>query len=291
MPLPHCKTLPLYTVITLSNFTISSNVDNRTLVCGSLDAKNAAFALQLNHEDFPPDEYTLEVNGLVTSKSSKVLAGSMAVSSNESLPSNSVSDSASYEILIDHGDRGAQVKIDPSLSDKCKNTTAELRELSEFLAKRPPTPENKATPSSNEPGRTFVLHVKKVNCNGVAIFNVTVDATSSMFDLSDIVITTELDNIQLILINILGPTIHLKNSMNIASSNWFKATRNGRARTLFHCPNAHYIKLESNWYGAIVAPGALVENGHFRVYGTMAVRSLKAKSSIHNPTIKLPVCI
>ena len=296
--LPQCKACPLYNVITLGNLTLKSSVDGRTLVCGSLNAKDADFARQVEEDTLPSDKYTLEVNARFRCKSSKILAGSMAVSTATVNVSRIDEDSNLWQVdgqeirLADaDGELQPRVTIDPSLPDRCKNVTAELHELSAHLAKRPVTPENTVSPPSNESNGKFAFHVKKVNCNGVAVFNVTVDPNSPSFNLTGITISLPAADIKLILINIVGTTIHLRNSMANDASSWLNLAGGGRARTVFHCPNAHSIKLLSHWYGALVAPSASVDAEKFRIYGAIAVQSLNAGIGIHNPTIQLPACI
>ena len=285
-----------YNLITLSNLSTSSDVENRTLICGSLVSSSAAnFGTQIGSNSSSATSYSLELNGQIASGNPiQVNAGSFGVGTN---PMHTIvaSGSVSYtldgrKVNMNGGNHGSTINVNANLTTKCTTLTNDLRTLFSSLASLADTPGNNVTipSSSSDP---LNIYVNNVNSNGIAVFNLvgnTVLNNPSVQQIELFVASTVVSLLQLVVINLSGTSISFAQGNLVGT--WFNSISTGRARTVWNLPQATSLNIARNWMGALLAPFAVVTTS-MDIDGAVAVLSLTTTAAVHNPPIILPACI
>lgn len=284
--------MSLYNVITLEDLKTTSDVENRTIICGSLLATQANFAIHLNNGNINPKSFSLEINGATKAGNNiNVNGGSVALgpkASDRIVKNGNIQYRVDGQIQfnINQGNEGATINIDDTLPDRCAQIKSSIQSLSQTLAQLPSN--NNATFPSSEPG-PLKFYVKNVDANGVAVFNL---PGSSVFNdknnIQQMELLSQTDNIQLVVFNLYGKTINWRGGNLVGS--WFDSTTVGRARTIWNFPEATTIAFDGNMKGAVLAPYATLTT-RVNIDGAVAVKSLDTSGEVHNPPILFPQCI
>jgi choice-of-anchor A domain-containing protein len=279
-----------YNVITLQNLKTTSEVEYRTIVCGTLLSTGSTFASQLDQNTFNPLTYSLEINGSTTSGSTiNVDSGSIALGpypSNRTVKINNNQYTVDNHIqfTLNQGNQGATVQIDQTLPKRCADMTSGIIYLSKILSKL--SPNNNATFSSSRPG-PLELNVNNVDVNGIAVFNVSGNTVFDSSIVQQIGLYPQNTNLQFVVINVYGKAISWSGS-NIVDD-WFNSKTTGQPHTIWNFYEATTLNFDSNMKGAILAPyAALVTSSN--IDGVVAVQSLDSTAEIHHPLVIFPTC-
>lgn len=281
--------MSLYSVITLGSMKTTSDVENKTIVCGSFLTTQSTFANQLGNSQFNPLTYTLEVNGSTTRGNNiNIIGGSVALGPN---PLNRVVQDNKIQYTVDgqikfnvqQGNNGATVKVDTTLPARCAEIGSSIISLSKMLAQLPSN--NNATIPTSQPGPLNFV-VKNVDINGVAVFNLPASSVFGNNKVQQIEIVKNNNSLQLVVINLYGTSISWSGSNLVGT--WFNSL-DGRARTIWNFPDATTINFDSNLKGALLAPYAAVVT-RINIDGAVAVESLDTSGEVHNPLVIFPTC-
>jgi choice-of-anchor A domain-containing protein len=293
---PEAAVFSSYNLITLGNLSTSSDVDNRTIICGSLvSGSSANFAIHIIANTFPAASYSLELNGQIVSGSPiQVTAGSFAVGTN---PTHTIVASGSVSYTLDGrtvnmngGNQGATINVNGNLTAKCASLTSDLYALSSSLAALSNTQGNNVTIPISQAG-PLNFYVNSVDANGLAVFNLvgnTVLNNQLVQQIEITVGTSVTSTLQLVVINLSGTSISFAQGNLVGT--WLTSISTGRARTLWNLPQATSLTISSNWMGALLAPYAVV-TASVDIDGAAAVQSLTTTAELHDPPIILPSCI
>ena len=281
-----------YNVITLEDLKTTSDVENRTIVCGSLLATQANFAIHLNNGNISPASYSLAINGATTAGNSiNVNGGSVALGPtrpNRIVKNGNIQYKVDDQIQfnINQGNEGATIKIDDTLPQICAEIKSSIQSLSQTLAQLPSN--NNATFPSSQPG-PLNFYANNVDANGVVVFNL---PGSSVFNdknnIQQIEFFPQNKNIQLVVFNLFGTTINWAGGNLVGS--WFDSISLGRAHTIWNFPEATTINFNGNMKGAVLAPYATLVT-RINIDGAVAVKSLDTSGEVHDPPIVFPKCI
>ncbi|CAF1058746.1 unnamed protein product [Didymodactylos carnosus] len=276
-----------YNVITTGDFSSTSDVENQTIVCGSLKSNQANYCIHIDQNNFNAKNACLEVNGALPSGggSPNVLVGSVSVGASSA---HTLRKKGTTQYQIDQlqfnlkgGNQGATAFVDSNLPSKCAAITSSLQTLSNSLFQI--TPNNNATIPADQPG-PLNLNINNVDSNSIAIFNLSGPSVLANNYVQQIQININNANCKFVLINLYGTTINF-NHGNLVGS-WI-TNLNGRAKTLWNCPQATTMNLQQNLQGALLAPNAVVQASS-NIDGATAVKSLTTQSELHNPPIQFP---
>ncbi len=284
-----------YNLITLGDFSTTSIVQNRTIVCGSITSGDSAtFASDVGQLSSPLN-YTLQLNGnIVQGNPLQVEQGSFGVGTN---PSHNINKSSSVQYTIDgrqvnmnDGNDGSTINVDNNLSNNCKSITTSLTQLSESLSQLTDTSTNNVSiPTTQSAPLNF--YVNAINSNGISVFNLngnTVLNNNLVQQIEMIVDSSISSTLKLVVINLSGTTISF-NQGNLVGT-WFNSDQTGRSHTVWNLPQATTLTINRNWMGSLLAPYANVTNT-VQIDGATAVYSLAATAGIDNPPIILPNCV
>ena len=281
-----------YNVIALESLKTTSDIENRTIVCGTLLTTGATFANQVNNPRFSQLDYSLEINGATTSGNDiNVIVGSVALGPSSSarfVKNRSTQYTVDGHITfnINGGNDGAIVKIDPTLPERCAGIKASIEQLSATLSQLPAN--NNATFPTSRPGPLRLI-VVNVDANGVAVFDLPASSVlNNDGSIQQIELIPQNTNLQFVVINLHGQTVVWSGSNLVGS--WFDSVTLGRSHTIWNFPEATKISFDANLKGAVLAPYAtLVTN--VNIDGAVAVKSLDTRGEVHNPPIAFPTCI
>ena len=285
-PLKH---LGAYNLITLEDLSTNSDVEYKTLVCGSLVGTSSAnFGIHLDKASTTPLTSVLEVARSITSGSTlNVQTGS--VSTGQSSDKITKQGNVQYiingnrQFNINGGNEGARVVYDPKLIEKCQEVKEELKNVSLILARK--SANNEVNYPKDQPG-PLNLNVIKKDSDGVAVF--TVPDGNALFH-NQKVQQIEIDNNRvqatLIVVNVGGKTVSF-DSGNIVGS---LTQLDTRSRVLFNFYEAEEINMQRNFMGSLLAPFAKVQT-NANIDGATVVKSLSTTSELHKPLLVVPLC-
>lgn len=288
-------TLSTYSIITVHELNIDSDVYGPIMICGSfLSSASVNFIRGLDPNAFPVANYGLEIHGQITSGSTiKVYAGSLAVSTNFSR-TIAASNNKTYTVDgrlfdIEEGNRGASVKIDPNMTDRCITVENDLRTLSSQLTNLANISGNNISiPTTVSAPLTF--YVNQVDANGMAAFYINGNtALNNPFAQNiEVVIDSGINSIvQLVVINLLGTTLtHGQGNMG---GTWLTSAV-GQSKTIWNFKQATTITLNRRWMGAFLAPDASV-NTNSEIDGAIAVHCLISTAKVNAPLLLKPSCV
>jgi choice-of-anchor A domain-containing protein len=285
-----------YNLITLGNFSTSSDVDNCSIVCGSLISGNSAnFGVHIIASSSTAAIYTIEVNGYVnTVNGINVDAGSFGVGTN---PIHTITPTGvvnyrldGQTVNINGGNQGATLNVDINLAAKCAAITNDIQTLSSILAQLPPVTGNNVTIPTIQSG-PLNFYVNAVDSHGVAVFNLdgnTVLNNGQVQQIEIIVAPSVNSSLQLVVINLSGTSISFNHGNFVGP--WLNSISTGRAHTIWNFPQATSLSINPDWMGALLAPYAKVTTSS-NIDGAVAVQSLTTTSEVHNPPIIIPACL
>jgi len=294
--LPGASVLSTYNLVTIGDLSTSSDVDNRTLVCGSLVSSSSAnFAIHVISSPSTAAIYSLEVNGqIVSGNPINVDAGSFGVGTNptHTITANGV---VSYildgrQVSLNGGNDGSTVNVDANLTSLCSSVTGNIQALSSYLATLTNTPGNNVTIPTTQPG-PLNFYVNAIDANGFAVFNLagnTVLNNGQVQQIELIVGSSVSNTLQLVVINLSGTSISFSQGNFVGT--WFTSITTGRAQTIWNLPQATSLTINSDWMGALLAPYATV-TASVDIDGATAVGSLTTTAELHNPPIIIPACL
>jgi choice-of-anchor A domain-containing protein len=280
----------------LGNLSTSSDVENRTIVCGSLVSSSSAnFAIHINANTFPAASYSLELNGQIASGSGiQVNAGSFGVGTN---PAHTIVANGVVGYTLDGrtvnmngGNQGATINVSTNLTAKCTSLTNDLQTLSSNLAALANTPGNNVVVPTSQPG-PLNIYVNSVDANGYAVFNLVGNTVlnNQLVQQIEIIIGSSVSNIvQLVIINLSGTSISFAQGNFVGV--WLTSITTGRAQTIWNLPQATSLTINSDWMGALLAPYASVTTS-VNIDGATAVLSLTTTAELHDPPIIIPPCV
>jgi choice-of-anchor A domain-containing protein len=293
--LPGAWILSTYNLVTLGSLSTSSDVENRTIVCGSLVSGNSAnFGIHITSATSTSSIYTLEVNGQVVSGNPlNVNAGSFGVGTN---PTHTITSSGVVGYTVDGrqvnmngGNQGATLNVDSNLTATCTTITTGVQALSSYLATLANTTGNNVSiPTSQASPLNF--NVNAVDANGFAVFNLdgnTVLNNPLVQQIQLNVGSSVTNTLQLVIINLYGTSITFGQGNLVGT--WFTSVTTGRAQTIWNLPQATSLTINSNWMGALLAPNATVTTS-VNIDGATAVFSLTTTAELHNPPLIALTC-
>ena len=285
-----------YNLIVLGNLSTSSDVENATLVCGSLVSSSSAnFAIHINANSYPAANYSLEVNGqIVAGNGIQVNAGSFGVGTN---PAHTIVANGVVGYTVDGrsvnmngGNQGATVNTDANLTAKCAAITSSIQALSVGLAALASTPGNNVSIPASQPG-PLNFYVNTVDANGVVVFNLVGNTVlnNNLVQQIEIIIGASVSaSVQLVIINLSGTSISFAQGNFVGA--WLTSITTGRSRTIWNLAQATTVSISRNWMGALLAPNAVV-TASVNIDGATAVQSLTTTAELHDPPVIFPACL
>ncbi len=282
------KYLHDYNLITLEDLTTTSDVDYRTLVCGSLLPDSAGtFGISANELPINSSTPVLEIaRSIPKGKDINVQVGSVAIGQSNDL----IIRQGKIPTLVNNrkfninaGNQGAKLFYDSKLNETCQKIKEQLRNLSIIFSHKPPN--NNLTIPNDQPA-PLIFNVLTKDSDGLAIFDV--PNGNSIFH-NDKVQNIEIENNQtnasLIVINVGGKTITYDKG-NISGSLTQSDTR---SRVLFNFYEAEQINLNKDFMGALLAPLAKVQTTA-NIDGSTVVKSLNTSSNVQKPDLVYLSC-
>ena len=288
--------LSSYNLITLDSLSITTRVQNRTIICESITSSNAmTFASQIDSNLYPSTINTVELNGSIGSGNTiQVASGSFAMSTSI-LHSYSMSDHVTYtldsrSVSLQQGNQGSTININPNLTSTCTRIQNDLRALSNQLTLLSDTPGNNATiPISQAASLYFYVNV--IDSNGRAVSNLDGNSvlSNSLVQQIEIIVASSISTlVRLVLINLFGTSVTFSQG-NFAGT-WLSTPTTGGSHTIWNFPQATTLTFTRSWMGTLLALRAsLTTNGYLA--GTIAVNSLNTYGDILNPPLANDVCV
>jgi hypothetical protein len=281
--------------VTLGDLSTTSDVENRTITCGSLISGNSAnFGIHITSSSSTASIYTIEVNGqIVSGNPINVNAGSFGVGTN---PTHTITASGvvgytldGRQVNMNGGNQGATINIDTNLTATCATITTDVQTLSSYLTTLTNTTGNNVTIPTSQPG-PLNFYVNVVDNNGFAVFSLdgnTVLNNGLVQQIELIVGSSVSSTLQLVVINLYGTSITFGQGNLVGT--WFTSVTTGRALTIWNLPQATSLTINQNWMGALLAPYAAV-TASVDIDGATAVLSLTTNAELHNPPLIVPAC-
>ena len=279
----------------MGDFSTTSLVQNRTIVCGAFTSSSSAlFATHTNHNPFPAMNPTLQILGhLVDGDTINITTGSMGLGCLEDrtimtglIPNQYFIDGRI--INLNDGDDEARPYLNYTLQARCETITTEINHLSTFLSEQSTTVGNQIEILSDQQMNRLIIHINQINCNGIAIIHVHADELFSSSSIQSIDIQTSRTDINLLVINVDGIHIHSSKNITIENNTWM--TTFGNEHTIWNFFQAQSLILSQQFFGTILAPKANVTTDQ-PITGSIACHSLITTNEIQLPTIILPSCI
>ncbi len=281
--------------MTTSDLSTSSDVENRTIVCGSFVSGNSAnFGIHIIASSSTAAIYSIEVNGqIVSGNPINVNADSFGVGTN---PVHTISSSGVVSYVLDGrqvnmngGNQGATINVDANLTAKCNSITSDVQALSSYLAALTNTTGNNVSIPTTQPG-PLNFYVNVIDSNGFAVFNLdgnTVLNNGQVQQIEIIVGSSVSSTLQLVVLNLYGTSISFAQGNFVGP--WLTSISTGRAHTIWNLPQATSLNINSNWMGALLAPYAVV-TASVNIDGATAVQSLTTTAELHDPPLIAPAC-
>ncbi len=295
MSLPGAWVLASYNLVTTGNLSTSSDVENATIVCGSLvSGSSANFAIHITSSASTAANYSLEVNGqIVSGNPINVNAGSFGVGTN---PTHTIVASGvvgytldGRQVNMNGGNQGATINVDTNLTAKCNSITNAIQGLSSYLTTLANTTGNNVTIPTTQSG-PLNFYVNAIDANGFAVFSLngnTVLNNGLVQQIEIIVASSVSSTLQLVIINLYGTSITFGQGNFVGT--WLTSITTGRAQTIWNLPQATTLTINSDWMGALLAPYATVTTS-VNIDGATAVQSLTTTAELHNPPFIVPTC-
>jgi hypothetical protein len=280
----------------LGNLSTSSDVENRTIICGSLVSSSSAnFGIHIVSNSISAASYSLELNGqIVPGNAIQVNAESFGVGTN---PTHTIVANGNVGYTLDGrtvnmngGNQGATINVEANLTAKCTSLTNDLLTLSSNLAALSNTSGNNITIPTSQSG-PLNFYVNNADVNGMAVFNLvgnTVLNNPLVQQIEIIVGTSVTNSLQLVVINLSGTSISFSQGNLVGT--WLTSVSTGRSHTIWNLPQATSLTINSNWMGALLAPYAVV-TASVNIDGATAVLSLTTTAELHDPPIIIPPCV
>lgn len=268
--------LKSYNLITLENLKNVQEVDYNTFVGADLLSINQS-GNQMTTAVFP--SYTarsLEVAGKVKSGNTINLFYSATFSSQNTIVKTNATQYKvnGRDFNVNHGNQGAILTNDATLTTKASQIKSELESLSKTLSAL----QANNTLSFGNNGTEARFNVNTVDANGLAVFNITDAQVFENATVSQIVVNNNV-NATTILINVAGTTINWNGGNKVGT--WLTSI-DGRSRTLWNFYEATSIYFDRNFMGALLAPKATLQTS-VNIDGSVAVKSLDSNAEIHLP--------
>ncbi len=280
----------------MGDLSTSSDVENRTIICGSLVSSSSAnFGIHIVSNSISAASYSLELNGqIVSGNGIQVNAESFGVGTN---PTHTIVANGNIGYTLDGrtvnmngGNQGATINVDANLTAKCASLTTNLRTLSSNFAALSSTQGNNVTIPTSQAG-PLNFYVNNVDVNGIAVFNLVGNTVlnNQLVQQIEVIIGANVASIlQLVVINLSGTSISFSQANLVGT--WFTSISTGRSHTIWNLPQATSLTINSNWMGALLAPYAVV-TASVNIDGATAVLSLTTTAELHDPPIIIPTCV
>jgi choice-of-anchor A domain-containing protein len=280
----------------LGSLSTSSDVENRTIVCGSLlSSSSANFAIHVTSATNTSAVYNLEVNGqIVSGNGIQVNAGSFGVGTN---PAHTIVANGVVGYTLDGrtvnmngGNQGATINVDTTLAATCSSITSSLQTLSTTLSQLANTTGNNVSIPTTQAG-PLNLYANSVDAHGVSVFSLdgnTVLNNPQVQQIQLFVGASISSTLQLVVINLSGTSISFSQGNLVGT--WFTTLSPGRSNTIWNLPQATSLTITSDWMGALLAPYATV-TASVNIDGAAAVLSLTTSAELHDPPIIIPACL
>lgn len=284
--------MSIYNVIALGDLKTSSEVENRTIVCGNFLTTASNFANQLNQNTFNALTYTLEINGSTTAGNTiNVDSGSVALGPYptnrfvlKSGTNNQYTVDGQIAFTLNQGNQGATIRADATLPSRCADIISSIQYLSKSLSQLPPN--NNVTFPSSQPG-PLNFYVNNVDANGIAVFNVSLTSVFNNNNIQQIQLYPQNTNLQLVIINLYGTSASWSGANLVGD--WFNTVLTGRSHTIWNFYQATNLNFDSNIRGAVLAPYATVTTSQ-NIDGAIAAKTINAGGEVHLPLVVFPNC-
>ncbi|CAF4176668.1 unnamed protein product [Rotaria socialis] len=282
------KWLSEYNLITMGDLDTNSDVEYRTLVCGSyLGTQSSNFAIHRDQNSIDP---SLEIRYNISFGSTmNVTAGSVTNSFGTVQKISPTQYNLNGRLLgINAGNYGASAFIDTTLDTKCSKVTYDIQTFSQYLSQL--LPNNDVLVPQSQPD-TLKFIVNNTNADGLAIFHLSCDDVLKNKYVQQIEILNNV-NATAIVINLSGQTCSYEEGKMVGS--WLNGL-DGRSRTLWNIyekPSRQNVSLRitQNFMGALLAPFYAVETSA-NIDGSAAVYNMTARAQLQGPQLIFPTCV
>ncbi|CAF3744759.1 unnamed protein product [Rotaria socialis] len=282
------KWLSEYNLITMGDLDTNSDVEYRTLVCGSyLGTQSSNFAIHRDQNSIDP---SLEIRYNISFGSTmNVTAGSVTNSFGTVQKISPTQYNLNGRLLgINAGNYGASAFIDTTLDTKCSKVTYDIQTFSQYLSQL--LPNNDVLVPQSQPD-TLKFIVNNTNADGLAIFHLSCDDVLKNKYVQQIEILNNV-NATAIVINLSGQTCSYEEGNMVGS--WLNGL-DGRSRTLWNIyekPSRQNVSLRitQNFMGALLAPFYAVETSA-NIDGSAAVYNMTARAQLQGPQLIFPTCV
>lgn len=279
-----------YNVVTLKNLNISSTIENRTIVCGSLISDcSSHFGTKLNIAKFPNREYSLEiVDRIFPGDAINVHVGSLCVFDNGVKRFQKQKNSVDYIVDGRHvnmlaGPSNSIVFAEDNLEMKCGVVSDSTFGLSRRLQGFPVLKKNSVSvPTTNRD--KLIFKVNTVNDDNFAVFHQSAEHIFNNPQVSQIDMVSTVKTLEYLIINLSGE--HIIFDSGTFTNSWF-ATTEGRLKTIWHFYEAIQIELNQEWFGTLLAPNAIVTTDQI-INGVVIVNSLNTTNIVRDSYLNFP---
>ena len=287
----------LYGLITIEDFSTTSNVKNRAIVCGSYTSSQSGDFGESVTTNPSPTNFTLQINGnLVSGNPINMNKGSLGLGTN---PSHTISSSSNTQATVDgrlinlnQGNEGANARVDDNLSDTCQSITTSLLALSQRLSQLSNTSGNTIDLPGSQPSGANI-NINAIDGNGISVISLdgnTLLNNNNVQSIQIVIDSSVSSDLKLVVINLSGTSITFGGGSNLGGS-WLQSSE-GRSRTIWNLYEATTFNNNNGkaWMGSTLAPNAaMTQNG--QTTGTVAVKTLTSSASIDSPLVIVPECI
>jgi choice-of-anchor A domain-containing protein len=280
--------LSQYNIITFENFDTTSEVEDRTLVCGDyMGGPTANFGIHRDSNSLNP---SLEIqNNIISGSVLNIDAGSVTVGSGNVTNTSPVQYKLNGRSFnVNGGNNGASAYIDSTLNAKCSQIIDDLQNFSQYLSQL--TPNNYVTLPGNQTGPLNFI-VNNVNQDGLAIFSLACNDVLNNRNVQSIQIQNNA-NAKVVVINLSGRTCSFTQGNMVGS--WLTGLQ-GRSQTIWNVyeqplNNNTILSINNNLMGALLAPYYSVQT-QSNIDGVTAVYRIAARAEIHQPGFVFPACV
>lgn len=282
--------LAWYNVITLGDLSTSSNIENRTIVCGSLiSSTSSSYGTRIDINTFPEWSYSLEVFGdIVPGAALNISAGSVSISSDPKYVITKTNDENylvdDRQIFIYGGWKQSRVFAEENLGMKCELIKANSQDLTSHLTDLPTLDQNTIDIPTTTSSNLLIFHVNAVDTSNFAVFKLSADQILNNPLIKQIEIQSTVSNVELVIINLSGTDLILNHGT--FQGEWLTSS-NGRSRTIWNFYEATSITVNQNWLGTILAPNALITTNEI-IQGVVIVQSLNTTNSVRDAFQYIP---
>ena len=291
------KWFSTYGLITIQDFSTTSNVKNRAIVCGSYTSSQSGDFGKGVLTGSLPTKFALQINGnLISGNPINMNKGSLGLGTS---PSHTISSSSNTQTAVDgriinlnQRKKGANARVDHDLSDTCQSITTSLLALSQRLSQLSNTSGNTIDLPGSQPSGANI-NINAIDGNGISVISLdgnTLLNNNNVQSIQIVIDSSVSSDLKLVVINLSGTSITFGGGSNLGGS-WLQSSE-GRSRTIWNLYEATTFNNNNGkaWMGSTLAPNAVMtQNG--QTTGAVAVKTLTSSASIDSPLVIVPECI